>query len=348
MTTQTQENQPGGLINSTSRKYYVTKTPYIYEWQLRAMGYSHDDIDGDGYRVVSPYDSYIYGITGGRGSGKDETLTLLAMIHMANGIPACLNYPMKFKYYRQGGDKAELLEAEQIDMEKWLKHSDDYRGYFIGISEFQDWDPAYRQMSNQSLIIHAWVDQIRKLECSFGYTTKRLEDVGGKSVSETDIHICCMDVTDSIELQDGVPHGAGAMIKWEPIRDLSGQLTKRMGSFLLPKLQPMYQLWGSYNTLERFDFFEAMRGVKLELGKRIIGDGDGNGHNALDLETAKVRLLQIMQSCPQLTASEIMDNLGISMKQWKVLKYQMPEWGIETKISNGQRIYYPSSDLVVV
>ncbi|KKN17306.1 hypothetical protein LCGC14_0967150 [marine sediment metagenome] len=307
------EKQPESQGKLLHRKQYVTTTPLIYEWQLRALCYSEMDGEFGSYRVLSPFESFVYGITGPRGAGKDESLTLLAMIYLANGQPVWLNYPMKYYLKREGAEEAELLEAQPLDMDKWLNHSEEYEGGFIGISEFQDWDNSFRQMGNQSLIIHSWIDQIRKLECSFGYTAKRLEDVGGKTVSETDMNICCMDVTDSIELQDGVPHGDGAMVKWFPLIDMSGKLTKRMGAWLPPKLQPMYALWGSYNSAQKFDFFEAMRGVKFDFTKRVIGDG--NGHADIDLEEMKNRTLEILQSQPNIQAGDLWETLGVKNPQ---------------------------------
>lgn len=340
------ENQPESPNEQLYRPKLVTTTPLIYEWQIRQMAWV--EYENRQYRAVNPYESYIYAFTGPRGAGKDESLTLLSIIFLANGIPVHLNYPMKFYYKKDGAEKADLLEAKLLDMEKWLKQDDTYQGSFIGISEFQDWDNAYRQQTTQSLLIHSWVDQIRKMDCSFGYTSKRLNDVGGKTVSETDFEICCTDISSYSE--DGYPKQRGAMVMWNPIVDRSGYLTRRMGAYLRPKKQPMYQLWGSFNTYERFNFFDAMRGVKLDLKKRVFGDGSGDGESReIDYEDIRRKTLEIFQSVDRMAPSEYWGTLGVkltSFQQREILQQLSNDIGF-SKGKSGNVYHYKLKDDVV-
>lgn len=255
--------------NKPGFKQYVTKTPEIFDWMLLGPGGANRNEMWNG---VSLYDPYIYAFTGSRGAGKDASLTLLAMMFLSMGIRVFLNYPMQFYFKREGQEHAELLKADLLDMDKWLNMDDCYNQSFIGISEFQQWDNAYRQTSTQSLIIHHWIDQIRKMQCSFGYTSKRLQDVGGKTVSETDFSIACLDVTvDEKGRRNAQKRGMWS--QWE-ITDMSGYFTGRMGTPLLPVKQPIYQVWGAYNTLEKFDLFDALRGVRIETKKRVLGSSE--------------------------------------------------------------------------
>lgn len=318
----TDESQPENRNRPTSDNPYkpkiVTTTPLIYEWQLRSMCRfgGDDDDDNESFRIANPYESYIYAFTGPRGAGKDESLSLLAIIFIANGIPAYLNFPLQFYYKRDGAGKAELLKAELIDMDKLLNHSQDYDGGLIGISEYQDWDNAMRSVTTQSLILHSFWDQIRKGDMSFAYTAKRLDDIAGKTVSETDFEICCMDITDSsYEDTEGIPRQRGAIVSWKPIIDRSGYLTKRMGSFLMPKKQPMYQIWGSFETKRRFDYFEAMRGVRLNLEKRVIGDAPEQAD--FDPEEILRRSHEIFQSVDKIPQSDFFRTLGVKSQRAK-------------------------------
>jgi hypothetical protein len=123
-----------------------------------------------------------------------------------------------------------------------------------------------------------------------------------------------------------------------------------MGTYLLPKLQPMYNLWGSYDTLQRFDFFEAMRGVKFDFEKMVIGDeaeGKENTHG-LDFDSIKRRVFELLQSSPKTTAFDFMNALGIKLKQWTIVKRFLPAWGIENKMYAGTRYYYLAKQDVCV
>lgn len=339
---ETLESQQEGHNSNSYRPILEKRIPYIQEWQLRAMSYIHDSSEDDSnfYRVTSPYESYIYAFCGPRGSGKDESLSLIAILFLASELPVWLNYPLKFYYKRNGDEHYKLYEAQLLDMNKLLNHSTEYEGGLIGISEYQDWDNAMRSQTNQSLLLHAFWGQIRKGDLSFAYTTKRLEDIAGKTSSETDIVTTCQDHTEIIEdYEYDHPRGRGALVLWNPIIDMSGYLTRRMNTFLKPMLQPMYCLWGCYNTKERFDFFEAMRGVKFDFEKRVIGDGDDSeDYIHIDYEVIKHRTQEIFQSYDKIAPSDFWDTIGIdynNAQKNKIKKYLENEMGIVSRQQAG-------------
>jgi len=325
------DNSQEGLKPPTTngRKEIHVTIPTIYEHQLVASfpGTART------MRGISIYDSYIIALTGPRGGIKSGTLAYCAMKFLASGLPVFTNQPVKFNIVRRNGEK-ELLESQDLDFDKLFTHSSDYHGGLVAIDEYQLYDRSGRAMTTQHLVLMGQWEQIRKLDMSFYYVAKRIELVPGDIAWETDIEINCADITPYPK--------SGEVCLWS-IKDLSGLWTRHMFD---PKHPVIYKqrfyhraIWGAYQTKLNYDFFDAMRGVKMDLQKRVISDGSGK--NDLDLPSIARKALVMFQSDDSYRPTEFWEALGVdgNINKGKVRNFLEKEIGLGEKLSSGRRSY---------
>ncbi len=313
---------------TSKRKEIIEKIPTVYEHQLVPSFPSTTKT----MRGISIYDSYIIGITGPRGGIKSGTLAYCAILFMAHGLPVYTNQPIKCNIIRRDGTK-DLLESQELDFDKLFTHRE-YHGGLVAIDEYQQWDRSSRAMTTQHVILMGMWEQVRKLDMSFYYVAKRIELVPGDIAWETDIEINCKDIT---------PYPLSGIACLWSIKDLSGLWTRHMFD---PKNPVIYKqrfyhraIWGSYQTKQRFDFYEAMKGVKLDLTKRVLTDGNG-GHE-LDLPGLALKAQRMFQVEDIYRPTEFWESLGVesNMDKGKVRSYLEKQIGLSEKISSGRRSY---------
>jgi hypothetical protein len=252
-------------------------------------------------------ESYIWGVSGVRGSGKSETLDFLGVRALAMGLPVWSNFPIKFRLL-QHHKQPMTLEAMPLIFQDLFSISSDLYGGLIIIDEYQDWDNALSFMTTQSKLLHAFWAQIRKNQLSFAYGSKKLRWIGLKTREETDIEIGCQDAAKT-------PKGRrlykrGERIYWD-YKDWSGNWTGKAyedDPITYPYTFEAKFLWGSYDTNQRFDIFEAMRGLKLDLDKTVISDKDQNAK--IDLEATERMIESLFSKEERIKASEIYDLVG--------------------------------------
>ena len=312
----------------TFRKEIIETIPTVYEHQLVASF----PITTKVIRGISIYDSYIIAITGPRGGIKSGTLAYCCMKFLAAGLPVFTNQPVKFNLIRRDGTK-ELLETQDLDFDKLFTHRDIHGG-LVAIDEYQQWDRSSRAMTTQHLVLMGMWEQIRKLDLSFYYVAKRIELVPGDIAWETDIEINCQDITPF--------PGSGVACLWN-IKDLSGLWTRHMFDPRNPVFykQRFYHraIWGSYSTKQSFDFYEAMKGVKVDLAKRLITDGNGN--KELDLPKLAIMAKRMFDSADSYRPTEFWETLGVdgNINKGKARDYLEKEIGLTEKASMGRRSY---------
>jgi hypothetical protein len=227
------------------------------------------DTGGKKGRGLSLTESMCGCVSGSRGSGKSETLTYIGISAMASGQKCWANYPITAKLVDGEGNEF-LARSTPLNFDELFNLDPSFRGGVIIIDEYQDWDSNYDIRSTQSKVLHAMWAQIRKNDISFYYAAKKFRWVGIKTRDETDIEINCHDAAKT-------PAGFGKYQKGELINwtvwDESGNWTGKMADeYPVPYTFKFYAkpIWGAYDTRHRFDFWEAIQGIKIEKTKRII------------------------------------------------------------------------------
>jgi hypothetical protein len=309
-----------------TRKEIVTTIPTLYEVQLTPAF----PAEVGTIRSINLTDTYITALTGPRGGIKSGSLAYCAIKYMAAGLPAWTNMPVKCNLVRRDGS-IELLESRDLDFEQLFKHAEEYHGGMVGIDEYQQWDRSGRAMTTQHLVLMGLWEQIRKLDLSFYYVAKRIDLVPGDIAWETDIELNCSDITPMPK--------SGEVCLWQ-IKDLSGLWTRQMFD---PK-NPIYYkhrfyhraIWGAYDTRQKFDFYEAMRGVKMNLEKRVVGDGGSSGE--LDFDQIKRVTQEVFQSYDKIQPSQLWETLNIrnTRQMSRAKEYLQAELGLVTRITNGK------------
>jgi len=315
---------------------YITEIPTLDERQF--IPDSPNIMGGEGYEI-SIYEPYIAGISGPRGGIKSGTLSYLAMVFLAHGLKVWLNYPLQFYLVRNA--RKELLKSHTLDFNELFTMSSEFQGGLIGIDEYNDWDNSYNFNSVQSKILYGMWGQIRKNDISFYYVSKFLENIGRKTRDETDIEIACMDACK-------LPFGRGKFKRGElctwDITDLSGNWTGRPW---MKYRDPPYQnefyhraIMGSYDTRLRFDIFEAMRGIKLDLRKRLIGD-EGQGEDEYNWDDIKQRAGQLFAQARRWRAADFWAAFGIknSMAKSEIARFLEDTLGMSRTMSNGANYF---------
>lgn len=312
----------------TFRKEIHKEIPTIYEHQLRAGYPATQKVT----RGLSLYDSYIIAITGPRGGIKSGTLAYCCMKFLAEGLKVFTNQPVKFYCKRRDGT-VDLLESEDLDFDKLFTHSGDFRGGLVAIDEYQQWDRSSRAMTTQHQVLMGMWEQIRKLDMNFYYVAKRIELVPGDIAWETDIEINCSDITPFPK--------SGEICLWQ-MKDLSGLWTRRMFDPRNPVFHKhrFYHraIWGAYGTKQTFDFYDAMKGVKVDLQKREISDGH---KRELNLPHLAILAQQMLSKQDDWRPTEFWETLGVdgNINKGKVRAYLEKEIGLGEKLSRGRRSY---------
>lgn len=278
-------------------------------------------------RHVRLDEAYIWAFGGARGAGKSESLDYLGVKAMASGLPVWANFPIKF-YFVDRWDRSHTLESKPLYFKDIFKLSPDLHGGWILIDEYQDWDNALMFMSTQSRLLQAFWAQIRKNDLSFAYGSKKLKWIGYKTREETDIDVICRDSFFS----DGYGKlDRGEVIYWN-IMDLSGMWTGRpFEEHPVIHHKRLYAkiLWGSYDTKLRFDLFEALKGVKLNLEKEQIG---GAQDEPIDYDLIEMKVNRLFNEREKIQPTDLKAALGIRNQfRWSEIKTFLPNIGVEQR-----------------
>ena len=332
-------------IARTSKTFtFVTEMPTLHEDEIFESSYSAGvqeygaDID----------ECYIWGLSGVRGSGKSMTLAWMGIRALAMGLPVWSNFPIRYKLLRHQHDPV-ILESIPLNFNDLFKLSPDYYGGLIVIDEYQDWANALSFMSTQNKILNSVWAQIRKNQLSFAYGAKKLRWIDLKTREETDIEICCRDANKT-------PGGRftykkGEMIYWD-FKDWSGNWTGTSYEDDPMVIQQKFfakPIWGAYDTNQRFDILEAMRGLKLDLTKTVISDKDPNDNpDMVNRELTEEMLLSTFKREHTIRGTELFDLIGLeTTKQKTVVTRLIKDMGGQEIYKGGTRYFRmnPDTDL---
>lgn len=300
-------------------------------------------------RSVYLSDSVITSFGGARGSGKSISLTYNAVKAMACGLPVWSNFPIR-AHYIEGNDHQRELESRPLIFKDLFNQTHAVKGGKLTIDEYQDWGNAFAFMSTQNKLLNAYWAQIRKDEMSFDYASKKTRWVDLRTREETDLEIMCRDAFHAPDR--GRQRERGNKIFWD-VKDMSGMWTGQ--EYESNPVVYGYELYAGvvrdcYNTKERFDIFEAMRGIKLDLERDIITDKQ---EITLNFETIEKQIEQIFNSTPRIRPSEFWSTLGINKNEHKnQVRPMMRDMGIVEKVTKGTNFlvmegfasYVPSQD----
>lgn len=329
------ESSTKELKPQTHRKEIFKQIPVLYEHQL------FPSLKGSNNRGISwgwnLHKAMIVALTGPKGGIKSGSLAYIGIKLLSMGLPVYTNLPIKCYLIKNKSGNGEkiLLESQPIDFNKLFMHSEELDGGAILWDEYQQWDRSGRHMTTQHQLLMGLWEQIRHTWMSFYYVAKRINLVPGDIAWETDIEINCSDITP--------PPAEGEKCLWQ-IKDLSGALTRRMFNPDNPIIYPFTfyhrAIWGAYDTLQRFDFFEAMKGVSLDLEKRVISDKTDDGFDADDYRDDIARLFRAKDRYWQ---QEIYAKLNIREKYHKEeLTSLLMSMGFDLGYSGGKAYFRKS------
>lgn len=316
----------------TSEKI-VRKIPIFIEPEVRQF-FSRNGYREKGERVLDLLDSYIICLSGARGGGKTETQAWLGIIAKILGYPVWSNFPLKFYLKKTKTAKPEIVEAEMLDLSKLFALSDDIRGGLVLIDEYQTYCSKYSFNSMRNRIFGEFWAQIRKRDLSFCFTAKSIDWVDRRTISETDVELKCQDAHFS-EGGDGFKKGE---LVFYQVRDLSGKWTGKMFEdypIFYPFNLPMRAVWGSYDTRQTVDVFEAMAKLELDLERTIITNKE-----APNTEELEDKLRGLYEEREKWFAPEIFAALGItSPRERKFTQEVLLNMGARLGITGGTKTY---------
>ncbi len=316
------------------RKYYVTAIPTLYESQL--FGNGLEDDSGERPRSVSLYESLIIGFSGPRGGSKTASLAFAAIKARTLGLPVWSNFHIEFDLIRRNGQK-ERLTVDPLDFQKIYTLDESLQGGLIIIDEYQEYSNQW--MSTKNELQNAMWGQIRKNDLSFYYTSKVIRWLNNRVRYETDLEMECHDVWYTADSDYTEKHGQGENAYWRPY-DLSGKITGRMWKEHDPPSSPdirfyIKPVWGSYNTRNKIDVFEAHAGIVMDLEKKVITNKPGSN---LDFEKIKTGAMRLFDSEDYVTLNEFWQRFGIEKtKDKSALKGVFRDWGLEMTQKAGER-----------
>jgi hypothetical protein len=336
------ERSQTNLISKTGR-VFVTEMPTIHEDEI----FDPQFISKPGEFGADIDESYIWGLSGVRGSGKSMTLAWLGIRALAMDLPVWSNFPIKYKLLRHNKDP-EVVESRPLVFKDLFALSPDYFGGLIVIDEYQDWANALSFMSTQNKILNSVWAQIRKNQLSFAYGAKKLRWIDLKTREETDIEICCKDA--SRERSNRFLYQRGEMIYWD-FKDWSGNWTGVSYEDEPVTIQQKFfakPIWGAYDTNQRFDIFEAMRGLKVDMEKTVISDKEPENDN-INREQTENMLISLFKKEHKSKATEIFDLLGLNTNMQKsVVSRLIKDMGGKEIFRAGMRYFEfdPDKELV--
>jgi hypothetical protein len=337
------------LIHQTSRigngnNRFVTDMPTIHEDQIFGVSPPGGGVLDYGADVD---ESYIWGVSGVRGSGKSQTLCYMGIRALALRLPVWSNFPIKYRLLQHHKDPI-IVESTPLNFKELFSLSANFFGGLILIDEYQDWANALSFMTTQNKILNGIWAQIRKNQLSFAYGAKKLRWIDLKTREETDIEIGCKDASKTPKGRR--LYGKGEKVYWD-FKDWSGNWTGK-GYEDFPITHPYTFeakfIWGAFDTNQRFDIFEAMRGLKMDLTKTVISDKEPENDN-INREQIEKMMVSIFGREHVIKATEMYDILGlITNKQKSVAARLVKDMGGTEVFKGGCRYFKcnPETDLV--
>lgn len=305
--------------------------PTIYYDQLFGEVEKSNEEDED-MRYVYLSDSVITSIGGARGAGKSILLAYTGTVAMACGLPVWSNFPIR-AHYIDHNDHLRELESRPLMFKDLFNQTHEVKGGKILIDEYQDWGNAFAFMSTQNKLLNAYWAQIRKDEMSFDYASKKSRWVDLRTREETDIEINCRDAYHIVGRGRQKERGNKIFLD---VKDMSGMWTGQQ--YEESGIVYSYELFAgivrdAYDTKNRFDIFEAMRGVKLDLQKDIITDKDEA--QSMSFEGIEKKIESMFSSWPRIKESEFWATLGIKKPEHKAqIRPIMRDMGITDRHTN--------------
>lgn len=281
---------------------------------------------------LSLIDSIIRGFGGARGAGKSDSLAYWGIVAMAVELPVWANFPIRAHYVNYAGHLREL-ESMPLYFKDLFNMSEKIRGGLILIDEYQDWASAFASMTTQNKLLNGFWAQIRKNDLSFYYAAKKSRWIDLRTREETDLETTCMD---GRFWGKGNPSARrGETVYWWT-KDMSGMLTGRPYDEYPRMIRERFNakmVWGSFDTKQRFDIFEALRGIKLDLEKDVITDKQ---QITIDFPVLEKQIEAMFNSSVRIKPSEFWATLGISKPDQKAqIRPLMRDMGIIEKHTNG-------------
>lgn len=218
-------------------------------------------------------ESYVWCFTGPKRSGKTSFMTYLALkIGYTYGKRIIANYPMAINIRKTDGDIVNI-KSEKLDLLKLFEFDGAYTDSLIVLDEAPQVINRLATMTWKNRLLDLYLQKIGHDNISMLYGSQK-ENLTSGWVDDalrfqTDILVFCRDAATRFH-----EYKRGAMVLAN-LLDKSGQWTgyrydEKPRIFKRRILTEI--IWGSFDTHQRFDVFESLRGVQVDLQKTKISD----------------------------------------------------------------------------
>lgn len=227
---------------------------------------------------------YVIAIIGPRGSGKSLYLAYIGCVLLENNVRVLSGMPIKATI----PDSKRVLEAETVDVVKFMITNKKVRDYALLADEYQFIAAARRAMSNKNLFVNQYSTQLRKDGCTLAFTVQSFMWIDPYSRFQVDIMAECQDAYFTDYGRDN-KLGRGELI-FVTLRDVSGVITGHPAEFTpggFPMAQPFATLsiegkpiWQTYDSYRKIGVDEVFK--KYEIDTKTFEVSLDNPADAMD------------------------------------------------------------------
>ena len=217
-------------------------------------------------------DSYVLCFTGPRGACKTSYMTYIAekCVYLY-GKRIVSNFPIKFGIGYKNGE-IKHFESENLDIGKMLTFDEGLEDCIVVIDEAPQIINRLATMTWKNRLLTLWIQQLRKNYMSLLYASQNERWVDQELQWQTDLIAYCRDASRRYP-KENYKRGSMALID---LIDRSGLWT----GFSYDEYPRVFKrrvltelIWGTFDSNYKFDVFESLRGVSMNLQKYEISQG---------------------------------------------------------------------------
>ncbi len=216
-------------------------------------------------------DSYVWGYTGPRGSGKTTFMTYMAMKaqYLYPDKKIFSNYPIEYKLYHRGG-YVTYHKAEVLDIYQMLQFDEKYKHAIILLDEAPMVINRLAAMTWKNRLIDIFLQLLRKDRNSFFYCSQNFRWVDNEVRWQTDLLTSCRDASRRYK---GVERGTVIMADTIDHSGIWTGYTYEEQPVTYPlTLDGTDRIWNCFDSYLHFDVMESLRKVELQTQSYKVGE----------------------------------------------------------------------------
>lgn len=292
-------------------------------------------------KPVLPLDTeWVAGFTGPRGGGKSlEMAYIVCRDSLIRGRPVWSNIPIHIELRLDNG---EVVTAESLplDVKSFFSLAEDLKGGLVCIDELELYAEARRSQSNKNLLLNYIIMQTRKRALSFFYTIQQPQWADNRLQFMSDIMVRSRDIAFT-------PWGFDKNIQRGQyfsmvVEDWSGMLTgyryHETGytqTFCLWGVP----VWGTYNSYDVVDVFDAISPVDLNLNRMRISTGPAETMDAAEKINDRLAALRL-SGFSEIKDSDLWDALQVEKKDRRQVGGILKTLGVTKRQKYDGAYYY--------